>query len=83
MYWGQVKEIESLLHSKILPPGVWHSSLGEPSPELVSRRTLFQQMRVDTNPKELNAIIDDCIERIDETIEMDLKADEEIMNPRA
>jgi hypothetical protein len=80
---GQVKEIESLLHSKILPPGVWHSSLGEPSPELVSRRTLFQQMRVDTNPRELNAIIDDCIERIDETIEMDLRADEEILNPRA
>jgi hypothetical protein len=80
---GQVKEIESLLHSKILPPGAWHSSLGEPPPELVSRRTVFQQMRVDINPRELNAIIDDCIERIDETIEMDLRADEEILNPRA
>jgi len=80
---GQAKEIESLLHSKILPPGAWQSVVGEASPELVSRKTLFQQMRKDTNPRELNAILDDCIEAIDEIIETDLRADEEILNPRA
>jgi hypothetical protein len=79
---GQAKQIESLLHSKIMPSVAWRSSLGEPSPELLSRKTLFQQMRKDANPKELNAIIDDCIDVIDEVIKMELRADQEIQNPR-
>jgi len=80
---GEAKEIESLLHSKILPRKAWLSSAGETSRELLERKTLFQQMRKDTNPSELNAIIDDCIERIDKIIEFDLRVDQEILNPRA
>jgi hypothetical protein len=80
---GKTEEIESLLHGKTLPHGGWQSLAGEPSPELVERKNLFQQMRKETNPGELNAIIDDCIATVDSIVEMGLRADEEIMNPRS
>lgn len=82
IFRGKREELESLLQRKTMPRGGWQSSLGEPSPQLVERKTLFQQMRKDTNPRELNAIIDDCIETIDGVIDIDVRADQEILNPR-
>lgn len=79
---GKKVEIESLLHDATLPREAYVSLPGEPPRQLVERKELFLQMHLDANPMELNAILDDCIERIDEAIEMGLRMDDDISNPR-
>jgi len=79
---GKKMEIESLLHDATLPREAYVSLPGEPPRQLVERKELFRQMHSDANPMELNAILDDCIERIEEAIEMGLRMDDDTSNPR-
>jgi len=80
---GMEKEIEELLHRNVFPPHAAMSKIGEPSPALNSRRLLFEQMRRIAKPGKLTIIIDDCIDEIDTIIQIELRADQEILNPRA
>jgi hypothetical protein len=79
----KVAEVKTLLQHKTFPTSAQFSAIGEASKGLLARKALFEQMRKMTKSGPLQVIIDDCIHDIDAVIQVELRMDEEILNPRA
>jgi hypothetical protein len=80
---GKTAEVKSLLEQKMLPSSAESSAIGEPSPGLVARKALFEEMHKIAKSPKLLAIIDDCTRGLDAVIQTEIRADQEILNPRS
>jgi len=80
---GKVTEVKSLLEQKMFPTSAECSAIGEPSSGVLARKTLFEDMRKMAKSNKLRGIIDDCIWGIDGAIQTQIRADQEILNPRS
>ncbi len=80
---GLRNQVESMFYRKTHPPHAYTARPGEPPPELVRRKAIFQKIKDDQVSSEtVRVIADSCIHDIDEMIKLELSDDEKFSTPR-
>jgi hypothetical protein len=78
---GLKHEVEAMLIQKTVPLHGWSGKMGEEPFDLVLRKAMFEKMREAASSELLIAILDNCAKDIEKLINLEMAADERILNP--
>lgn len=76
------KEAEKYLNSHLFPEGCWSKGIGEDSPELLDRISLYSEIHQRLPYGRLKLVVEGCIDYLRKRMKEDLIFDEEVLNPR-
>ena len=76
------KEAEKFIYSQRFPDGGWSRGIGQNSPELMNRISLYSEIHKLMPFGKLKLTVESCIDYLRKDIDEDLIRDEEILNPR-
>ncbi|SDM42287.1 hypothetical protein [Sediminibacillus halophilus] len=79
---GKGKEAEGIIYSQRFPDGGWSRSIGQNSPELMNRISLYSEVHKLIPFGRLKLVVESCIDFLKKDMDKDLIGDEEILNPR-
>jgi len=76
------KQAEKFIYSQRFPDGGWSRGIGQNSPELMNRISLYSEIHELMPFGKLKLTVERCIDYLRKDIDEDLIRDEEILNPR-